>query len=260
MNSDIDPSPFPGMDPFLEDSAEWPGLHARLIVALSDQLTEAVAPDFVVAIEQRLYILAPDDRRQIVPDVYLVRETETQAYTPPTIASPTLVEPIYETEIRDRYIEIRDRRNREVITTLELLSPFNKAPGHQGYGAFQQKRRQVMASPTNWLEIDLLRAGERPPEVTGKSDYYALLKRGNQPGPYEVWYFDLRDPLPTIAVPLLSPVPDVALELQAVFTAVYRRAHYGDSLDYSQPVPPPPLRPADLAWVNGRIAQVRQAD
>jgi hypothetical protein len=253
-------SPFPGLDPFLEDNAEWPGLHARLIVALSDHLAEAVAPDFVVAIEQRVYILAPDDRQQIVPDVYLVREAEVQGYTTPAIATPTLVEPAYETEIRDRYIEIRDRRSREIITTLELLFPFNKVPGHQGYGAFQQKRRQVMASPTNWLEIDLLRAGERPPEVTGKSDYYALLKRGNQPGPYEVWYFDLRDRLPTIAVPLLPPLPDVALDLQAAFTAVYQRARYGDSLDYSQPVPPPPLRSADLAWVNGRMAQVRQSD
>jgi hypothetical protein len=253
-------SPFPGMDPFLEDNAEWPGLHARLIVALSDHLAEAVAPDFVVAIEQRVYILATDDRQQIVPDVYLVRAAEVQGYTTPAIATPTLVEPAYETEIRDRYIEIRDRRNREVITTLELLSPFNKTPGHLGYGAFQQKRQQVMASPTNWLEIDLLRAGERPPEVAGKSDYYALLKRGNQPGPYEVWYFDLRDLLPTIAVPLLPPLPDVALDLQAAFTAVYQRARYGDSLDYSQPAPPPPLRPADLAWVNGRVAQAGQSD
>jgi hypothetical protein len=253
-------SPYPGMDPFLEDSAEWPGLHARLIVALSDQLAEAVAPDFVVAIEQRVYILAPDDRQQIVPDVYLVREAEVQGYSTPAIATPTLVEPAYETEIRDRYIKIRDRRSREVVTTLELLSPFNKVPGYQGYGAFQQKRRQVMASPTNWVEIDLVRAGERPPEVAGKSDYYALLKRGDQPGPYEVWYFDLRDPLPTIAVPLLPPFADVALDLQVAFTTVYRRAHYGDSLDYSQLVPPPPLRPADLAWVNGRMAQARQSD
>jgi hypothetical protein len=170
------------------------------------------------------------------------------------------MDPFYETEIRDRYIEIRDRRSREVITTLELLSPFNKVPGHQGYGAFRQKRRQVMASPANWLEIDLLRAGERPPEVAGKSDYYALLKRGDQPGPYEVWYFDLRDPLPTIAVPLLPPFADVALDLQVAFTAVYRRAHYGDSLDYSQPVSPPSLRPADLAWLNGRLAQAGQSD
>jgi hypothetical protein len=94
------PSPFPGMDPFLEDSDEWSTFHARLIVALSNQLADAVAPDFFVRMEQRLYF-----------------------------------------EIRDRYIEVRDTRSREVVTTVELLSPFNKTPGHQGYDAFLGKRR-----------------------------------------------------------------------------------------------------------------------
>ena len=81
-------------------------------------------------------------------------------------------------EVHDRYIEIRTPRNGEVITIIELLSPFNKRPGAQGFQAFQEKRREVMASHTHWIEIDLLRAGVRPPEVAYKSDYYALLKRG----------------------------------------------------------------------------------
>lgn len=254
------------MDPFLEDKVEWSSVHARFIVALSDQLAEVVAPDFYVNIEQRVYIASaddPDHKRQIVPDIYVIRESPgvATAVSPPqtTIYTPTLVEPVYNLEIRDRYIEIRDTRSREVVTTLELLSPFNKMPGYEGYDAFQEKRRQVMASNVHWIEIDLLRAGERPPEVADKSDYYALLKRGGKPGPYEVWYFDLRDRMPTIGVPLRPPHADAPLDLQTAFEQIYGRAHYADSLDYTRPVPQPRLRPADAQWAQERLYAWQQA-
>lgn len=253
-------SPFPGMDPYLEDRSRWSSVHTRLIVSMSDQLADAVAPHFFVEIEQRVYIITPDDpetRVQIVPDLYAVLERQGEqrvsAAASGAIMTPTLVEPLYELEIRDRYIEIRDTESREVVATLELLSPFNKTPGNVGYDAFQRKRRQVMASNVHWIEVDLLRAGERPAEVAGKSDYYALLKRGEKLGPYEVWYFDLRDRMPVIAVPLRPPFDDVPLDLQSAFDEVYKRAHYANSIDYTRPVPPPPLRPADTAWAADRI-------
>lgn len=49
-------SPFPGMDPFLEDSAEWGGVHARLINSISDQLLSLIPNNFSVKIEQRVYL------------------------------------------------------------------------------------------------------------------------------------------------------------------------------------------------------------
>lgn len=184
-------SPFPGMDPYLEEPAIWGGVHSRLINSMSDYLGERVAPDFWVDIES-----------------------------------------VYEEEYRERTIEIRDARNREVVTTIEVLSPFNKAAGASGRKAFLQKRKTIMSSKVHWIEIDLLRAGERPPELAGKSDYYALLKRGETPGPYEVWFFDLRDALPSIAVPLRPPFPD-----------------------YSAPLPQPRLRPADAKWAETRVQE-----
>jgi hypothetical protein len=245
------------MDPFLEEPARWSGVHARLINSMSDHLADLVSPNFYVDIEQRVYIISPDDpdKRPIVPDVYVIsgRHGEQLATAAGVIAEPTLVEPLYDPEIRDRYIEIRDTRQREVVTTIEVLSPFNKTPGTPGRQAFLHKRKTVMASKVHWLEIDLLRAGERPPEVSGQSDYYALLKRGGTPGPFEVWYIDLRDRLPTIAVPLRPPFEDVPLALQTILDDVYRRAHYADSLDYNQPIPQPSLRPADAAWVRDRV-------
>jgi hypothetical protein len=94
--------------------------------------------------------------------------------------------------------------------------------------------------------------------VAGRSDYYALLKRGDRAGPYEVWYVDLRDRLPTIAVPLRPPHPDAPLDLQAALDAVYARAFYAAQLDYAA-TPQPPLPPADSAWATGRVHAWRSA-
>lgn len=63
--------PFPGMNPYLEDPALWPGVHGRLIVAMSDDklllfetlreriyadyLSPQLRPKYFVAIEERIY-------------------------------------------------------------------------------------------------------------------------------------------------------------------------------------------------------------
>ncbi|MGE3537645.1 MAG: DUF4058 family protein [Candidatus Tectimicrobiota bacterium] len=103
------------------------------------------------------------------------------------ITPPTFVEPLEILEIHERFLEVRDRRHRDVVTVLEVLSPWNQSPGQERWEAFQAKRRAMMASQTHWIEIDLLRAGKRPAEVAEHSDDYALLKRGATPGPYKVW-------------------------------------------------------------------------
>jgi hypothetical protein len=257
-------SPFPGMDPFLERPAKWASVHTRLINAISDQLADALAPHFYVEIEERVILTLstmPEIKQQIEPDVYLVRSGQAPVAQAPArqITTPTVVEAMYTEEIRQRYLEIRDTTNREVVTTLELLSPFNKAAGQRGRIDFLDKRQKVMASTVHWIEIDLLRAGVRPPEVANKSDYYTLLKRAGVFGQFEVWYIDLRDPLPTIAVPLRPPFADAALDLQEALADMYRRAHYAESIDYSAEIPPPKLSPADKRWAQQRIENWLQA-
>jgi hypothetical protein len=253
-------SPFPGMDPFLENPVEWSGVHTRLITFISDHLATAVLPDYHVKIEQRVYIVRPDEgngRRTIVPDIFVVERPAASSValsTPGVIAPATMIEPVIDLEIRDRYIEIRDSRNEEVVSVIELLSPINKVPNALGYNAFRKKREQVLRSRTHWIEIDLLRAGERLQEVAGESDYHALLKRVGEYR-YAVWYFNLRDRMPTIAIPLRPPDEDVPLDLQTVFEEMYARGRYGETIDYNpEAVPPPRLRAADAVWVNERIA------
>lgn len=242
-------SPFPGMDLFLEESSLWGSVHTRLMNSISDPLAELVSPDFYVDIQQ-LFTEQPP-------------VAQPQTHTAAVITPPTLVEPLEHLEIHERFLEIRDRRSREVITIIEVLSTWNKAAGKERWDNFQAKRRQVIASHTHWIEIDLLRAGRRPAEVAGKSDYYALLKRGGVPGPYAVWHFDLRDRLPTIAVPLRDSYADVPLDLGAVLADVYRRARYAESIDYTGDIPSPGLRPADRQWAGEQIRRwmrVRQTE
>jgi len=250
------------MDPFLEEPAGWHGFHTRFIVALSDYLAERVSPDFIVRIEERVEILAPDDLISYapVPDLTIVRGPTSSGSKPAeAISEPVLIEPIQEQEIRQRYIDIRENRgSKEIVATIEMLSPYNKAPGTQGRKDFLKKRELVTASNAHWIEIDLLRAGERPREVSAKSDYYALLKRAKPSAPFEVWFFNLRDTMPTIAVPLRPPHSDVALNLQTAFDTVYDRGRYADSTDYAMDVPLPRLSPADLQWTKQRVAMRNQ--
>ena len=63
----------------------------------------------------------------------------------------------------------------------------------------------------------------------------------------------MRQPLPTIPIPLAGEDPDVDLDLQAAFTTTYDRAGYDYSLDYSRSVEPP-LEPATADWVQLLIA------
>lgn len=126
-------------------------------------------------------------------------------------------------ELRQRYLEVRDSRNHTVVAVLEVPSPTNKAAGTAGREAFMRKRRDLMATPAHWVEINLLRAGERPDEVVGRSDYYALLKHGEAVDEFAVWYWNLRDSFPVIAIPLIAGFPDALIDLQEVFATTYGR-------------------------------------
>lgn len=254
--------PFPGMDPYLEEPEEWRGVHLGLTIAVCDALAPKIVPRFFARTRERVYIPRAGDmvRGAIFPDIYVVQHPRsgTASTSTFTVSPPTLVEPYYDTEVHDRYVEILDARNREMVTTIEILSPANKTAGTRGRAQFLKKRRAVLSSPTHWIEIDLLREGARPKEVAGKSDYYTLLRRKGD-RLYTVWYSDLRDRLPTIEVPLLPPHPDVPLDLQALLNGVYSRAFYGLSVDYTRPVPLPPLLPPDATWAAARVRDWRAA-
>ncbi|MEM1240663.1 MAG: DUF4058 family protein, partial [Cyanobacteria bacterium P01_H01_bin.26] len=54
------PSPFPGMDPYLEQPTFWASFHSRLIVAIADTLSPQLRPHYFVEVETRTYDDTPD--------------------------------------------------------------------------------------------------------------------------------------------------------------------------------------------------------
>src|SRR5262249_38938181 len=133
------PSPFPGMDPYLEDPLIWPGVHNLLIAATATALNRLIRPRYVARIEQRVYVVRP--RRELIPDVTVQRQAvaprrkdraETGTATLPA-SDPcweVLLEP---SEVRETFLEIRPARSRaQVVTVLEILSPTNKLASGEG--------------------------------------------------------------------------------------------------------------------------------
>ena len=55
------PSPFPGMDPFLEFQ-EWEDFHYSFNAAIRDALSSRLAPRYLVRAERRVYVEFPGDR------------------------------------------------------------------------------------------------------------------------------------------------------------------------------------------------------
>jgi hypothetical protein len=105
----------------------------------------------------------------------------------------------------------------------------------------------------------------RPPVV---NSYYVFLSRFTcRPAseactePHRsIWTIGLREPLPTVPVPLLPPDPDVPLQLQAAVEACFGLVGYERLLDYTQLPPPPALNAEDLAWVRARVEAWKLSD
>jgi hypothetical protein len=50
------PSPFPGMNPYLEQEGLWPDFHERFCPLVAELLTGQVRPHYIVKINEQLYI------------------------------------------------------------------------------------------------------------------------------------------------------------------------------------------------------------
>ena len=133
------PSPFPGMNPYLEQAAHWHDFHTEFLTTIRHLLIPQVGRSYIVQLEEHVYIhempqelrarvegltspLAPSKTTQ--PGGAAVRVLEA----PPGSGVPD------EDEERIRFLEVRDRRGRELVTVIELLSP-SKQVGRRGSAA-----------------------------------------------------------------------------------------------------------------------------
>src|SRR5262245_6480259 len=65
------PSPFPGMDPFLEDPTVFPNLHGKLIAYIEEYLQPRLPIPYFAASSERVWLEASE--RHIEPDVDVLR-------------------------------------------------------------------------------------------------------------------------------------------------------------------------------------------
>ena len=68
------PSPFPGMDPYLEDPFFWPDFHFAMIAAMRAQLNASLPDRYVAAADRNVWIHEPDaeERRRLAgPDDFV---------------------------------------------------------------------------------------------------------------------------------------------------------------------------------------------
>jgi Protein of unknown function (DUF4058) len=207
------PSVFPGMDPYLENPELWSAVHNRLIVAIADALVEHLSEKYRVEIEKRTY---------------------------------------WSLTVHERYLEIREVATGRVVTVIELLSPKNKRTG-EGRTAYENKRNQILASLTNFVEIDLLRGGKPfPIAATNLGDYRILICRGDRRPRGDLYAFKLRQPIPSVSIPLMPDEIAPILDLQKLLNQVYDRGRYHLAIDYTQS-PTPALSTQDRQWLDQQL-------
>jgi hypothetical protein len=205
------PSPFLGMDPYLEQPVFWLEFHNRLIVAIADAIVPSLLPRYYVGVETRTY-RDHDDGELLPQEVTLPVSSET----------------------KERYLEVREAGTDAVIAVIEVLSPKNKRTG-DGRVADEAKRQRILDSASHLVEIDLLRS-DSPMAMQGATgtDYRILVSRSERRPKAELYGFTLQEPIPSFPLPLKLPSEVVMVELQAIAQGVYDRGGYAIRIDYQQ--------------------------
>jgi len=199
------PSPFPGLDPYLE--AHWRDVHTSLTVYASDSIQDQLPVALFARIEG--------------VDVQLGVGRD---------------EPLTE-----RHIEIREQAlGGRLVTVINVLRPTDKTSLERS-ATYRYKQRDYLAGGVNLVEIDLIRSGQHTISIPQRSipkdrraGLYACVRRADNLGFGHVYDLALAQPLPAIAIPLRSADQDIRLDLQFLLTQAYDRGRYAATIDYTQ--------------------------
>lgn len=247
-------TPFPGMDPYLEDPTIWPDVHNRLIAALGNELGPVLRPRYVVTLEERVYATVPEGLQFLGrPDATIVRETPEGGSGYDSGSGAVVLEVEVPHRVRETHLVVRQVGNHEIVTILELLSPTNKHPGG-GRPLYERKRDEILDSRAHFVEIDLIRAGE-PMSVSHRPerfDYSILVSRANRRPSGTLTSFTVKDAIPTFQLPLLAGDDEPVVDLGATLHALYDLAAYDLRIDYRRPCEPP-LHDDSTNWCDALL-------
>jgi hypothetical protein len=251
------PSPFPGMDPFLEDPAYWSDFHSRFVNFWCEAVADALPPNYEAGLGERVYLIEhdPEERKLVFPDVAITQtdgpgSKSAGAGAVATLEPVTIPLTILEGP-RETYIEILHRPDRSLVAVLELLSLAKERLGRTTYLA---ERRAILYQQVHLVELDLLRGGRRPPlaKPLPPGDCYYLVSRAEQRPDCQVYAWGLRQPLPALPVPLRAPDPDLVIDLGNVFATAYDRGRFQRRIGYHGPLPGH-LRADERSWAEAAV-------
>lgn len=278
------PSPFPGMDPYLERRDLWPDFHGSFALEIRNELNRILPSRYLARTEYRFELdIYSDDEpiisRQIVADVGVAHDVSRADASRSAVVELPRRELSQEIEIfeevehvRRAFVEIRESaKPHRLITIIEIVSPSNKRPGRDR-AKYLTRRREILDGDANFVEIDLLRTGDRVfsegrvaesiASLEGKPHYLVLISRSWRRDVDRVGYsvdpIGIRAMLPCIAIPLRRDEEETPLDLQYVFQRAYDTGPYlRGEVDYAEP-PDPPLEEIDAAWAKALLKS--QAD
>ncbi|MBV7333204.1 DUF4058 family protein [Chloroflexi bacterium TSY] len=255
------PTPFPGMDPYLERPSIWKQVHTNLIVDIQRYLAPILRPKYRVAIEQRTYV-------SVVGGIELIGEPDVSVVLPPgrppsgtfEASQATAVAGSYTDDIPmpgdvvERYLEVRDVVTGVAVTVIEILSPSNKLSDRNEY---ERKRLKILASGISLVEIDLLRSGKPMPmegDDIPTTHYRILISRCLERPKGQALLFNVRDRIPDVLIPLGRNEEEPLVPLNQMIHDLYDQAGYDLSIDYEEP-PKPALKGTDANWAKQQIMQ-----
>lgn len=272
-------SPFPGMDPYLEINPRWNVFHGWFVRELARQNQDRTRElGCWIGVERTVYQREPSGELVLVGEPDTLTGMDASAYAAPysgPVASPValaepravhevVLDPEHLQRYKQEYLVVREvDEYQRVLAVVEMLSFANKEGTYAP--KYREKRSKFLTALVHFMEIDFLRGGDNPsrsmfPELP-PTPYFILVARKTGMGRNEEGYpLRLQDPLPTIALPLGPPRPDLPLDLASVFRSAYDLSARPGWIRYGEePVPGPPLDPEDQAWLKGIVAKARKS-
>lgn len=224
------PSPFPGMDPYLEDEQLWPVFQHQLVASLYQVLLPGLVDRYRARIHQRTYV------------------TEEPLFTS-----------IIRQERTEEFIEVRQRTDGRLVTLVDVASPINKSLS-QGRAAYHETRRVARAQNASVVEIDLSLQGRPLLDYSRDGlpewDYAVTVTRCTQPERYEIYTATLPKRLPRFKVPLAPDDRDTVLDLQATFARAFDQGNFAARIDYKRD-PSARMTDAHRRWIGEWLRQMR---
>lgn len=220
------PSPFPGMDPYLEDDRRWPAFQPLLVHSLYQMLLPGLMDRYRARVAERHYA-----------------------------SEQALFTSIVREEHKESYIEVRQRSDGRLITLVEVISPANKLTT-EGRRQYLERRAEVRTMNVHVVEVDLVLQGPALIEYAKDSaptwDYAVVVTRWTHPDRYEIYSATLPKRLPRFRIPLAADDRDTVIDLQAALGRAYDQGDFFRQIDYTRD-PATRLSDENRGWLQERL-------